>query len=144
MASTILPPYVARTSASMILTLCNMEILSSVEVNLNNLWCCSVKNCCETPISFIHGATNNVVGSYMSRHENLVRQSPNTEPQKRHANRNMFWWRRQDLRLCDVHTNVCDYPNKKCFPFKRSYYSFFISLFVSFFSVTLFNIEEIL
>ena len=51
-----------------------------------------------------------------------------------HAKWDMFWWRRQDLRLCDVNTNVCDSPNKKCFPFKTSHYSFFlISLFVSFF-----------
>ena len=39
----------------------------------------------------------------------------------------MFWWRRQDLRLCDVNTNVCDSPNKKCFPFKSSHYSFFFN-----------------
>ena len=51
----------------------------------------------------------------------LVRQTPNTEPQKTHARWDMFWWRRQDLRLCDVNTNVCDSPNKKCFPFKSSH-----------------------
>ena len=50
-----------------------------------------------------------------------------------HAKWDMFWWRRQELRLCDVNTNVCDSPNKKCFPFKSSHYPFFlISLFVSF------------
>ena len=45
----------------------------------------------------------------------------------------MFWWRRQELRLCDVNTNVCDSPTKRCFPFKSSHYFFLISLFVSFF-----------
>ena len=49
---------------------------------------------------------------------------PNTEPQKMHAKWDMFWWRRRDLRLCDVNTNVCDSPNKKCFPFKSSHYFF--------------------
>ena len=38
----------------------------------------------------INGTTNNVVGSYMQRHATLVRQTPNTKPRKRHANRDMF------------------------------------------------------
>ena len=64
---------------------------------------------------------------------NFGETNPNTEPQKVHANRDMFWWRMQDLRLCDVNTNVCDSPNNFFSIQKKSLFFFLISLFVSFF-----------
>ena len=73
-----------------------------------------------------------------------LRQTPNTEPQKMHANRDIFWWRRQDLRLCDVNTNVWDSPNKNVFHSKAVIILFFSWASLYHFSVTHFNIEEIL